>query len=156
MPTALADASDQSARAIRLQILHDMKRLRKWLILFVALIGCYFVVGLLLFRLPIGRKQRLQGAVWFKYFDLGDGSFRYWAWEAWPWGSKDLYLVDKRLLYVSKSDYQRLWAEDPFVLDKQSRTKKVVVAVYPVLLGGYGKAKVESIEEVQGTPLITK
>lgn len=133
-----------------------MKRLRSIALFLAALIGAYFSIGLVLFRLPIGTKQRIEGDVWFKYLDLGDGSLRHWTWEVWPWGSEDLFLVGDRLFRVSKADDRRVWADDPFLLEKRKMTKHVVVTAYPVLIGGYGRADVESILEVPGVPFITK
>jgi hypothetical protein len=125
-----------------------------------ALIGCltvgYFAIGGLLFRLPTGERQRFEGEVMWKLFGSGDGSMRYWLWEAWPWGGTSLFLVDERVFQISPRDDQRVWSEPWSVLDKQRRTKRVVLSAYPVIVGGYGRARVEEIIDVPGIPYVTK
>jgi hypothetical protein len=133
-----------------------MKRLRKIATLLAAVVGCYFIIGLLLYRCPIGKKQRFEGEVCFKYVDLGDGSFRRLTWEMWPWGSHNLSLVGEISFHISKSDALRIWADGPDALDEQKKTRRVILTAYPVLIGGYGRAAVGAINEVPGQPCVMK
>lgn len=133
-----------------------MKRLRKILALLVAVISCYFIFGLLLYRFPIGSKRQFTGEVCFRMIDLGDGSFRDLAWEMWPWGSCNLSLVGEMSFHVSKRDAFKIWGDGPEALDQRKKTRRVVLSAYPVLIGGYGRAVVQTIDEIPGHPLVMK
>ena len=92
----------------------------------------------------------------WQLLSLGGGSARHWLWEAWPWGAANLFLVDGRVLQISERDDALLWSEPWSVLEKELRTKRVIISAYPVLVGGYGLARIESIVDVDGIPLVSK
>jgi len=92
----------------------------------------------------------------WKLLGSSDESVRYWLWEAWPWGGTTLFLVDERVFQISRRDDRRVWAEPWSVLDKERRTKRVVLSAYPVIAGGYGPARIDEIIDVPGIPYVTK
>jgi hypothetical protein len=134
-----------------------MKRLGKVAVVVVCIAVGYFSIGALLFRLPVGQRSRFEGEVMWKLFtDSGESLARHWLWEVWPWGGTNLFLVDGRVFQISARDDKRVWSEPWSVLDKQRRTKRVILSAYPVIAGGYGCARVEEITDVPGVPYVTK
>lgn len=116
----------------------------------------YFTVGWLLFRMPFGAPQVIESEVRFKYLDFHFDMPRDLVWEIWPWGGSNLYLPDGRVFKVSKRDLDVVWLEDPHEMAKQNRTKKVMLEVRPVLVGGFGLAQVIYVTSVPGQPDIDK
>jgi hypothetical protein len=132
-----------------------MKILRRaFILLLVVAAGC-FILGFALFRMPVGKRVSIESEVKFKSFDLPIGTLRESYWE-YPLGNEHLYLADGSLFYVSKEDQERVWAEAPSKLRERRRTLKVVVSACPVLVGGFGKARIDQLVEMPGQPLMQK
>jgi hypothetical protein len=134
-----------------------MTRLTKLVLVGLMVPFTYAVLGIAIWRMPIGSKQVLRKEVRWKFLDLvPPDPVRGYVWEAMPWGSSTLYLADGGHLYVSERDLDLVWSISPFELEKRGRTKIATLSMYPVLAGGFTPARIERLEEVPGTPILDK
>ena len=59
-------------------------------------------------------------------------------------------------IYVGKRAFGKLWPEPPLEMSRKNYTIKARFKTYKLLLGGYAKASVISIEKLEENPIIRK
>ena len=119
---------------------------------------CIGIIGLLVcmlrYRLPAARPREVfEGEVHYRMIDV-DFSLRN-VYEQYV-GNRPLYLVDSPRFYLRARDKNRLWPESPLTMHEKNYTMKARLSVRPLLFGGYGFARLESLERVDIEPTIQK
>ena len=127
-----------------------------YIILYTVLaLGVFgMVLCMLRYRLPT-RKARVQfeGEVHYRMIDI-DFSLRN-VYEQYV-GNRPVYLLDSPRLYVRLRDKNRLWPESPLLMFDKQYTIKARLSARPLLFGGYGPARIESLEQLAIEPSIKK
>lgn len=132
-----------------------MKVLKRIVIILIASAGIGFVSSLIAFRFPASTEPDFfEGNVLYKFVEI-TGSYRQ-LFEELIMQNRTIRLVDDSIWYVSKSDYAKLWPENPHKMSKKNYTIKAKVKVQKLFFGGYSRAEVAEYEILNETPVIKK
>lgn len=128
--------------------------------LLVTLFLLVMVFNFIRYRLPKGKSVSLERKMVFQMIDIGQADgWRCNVFES-LLGKKRISVVDEHeqvtWFYVNQADFAQCWKTSPFKLQKQSQTLLLTLDVQPLLLGGYGPAKITNIEFINEMPMIRK
>lgn len=115
----------------------------------------YVCLFLLYYRLPSGSDVMIiTEDVFYKFIEL-EWTHRMFF-EAYVLQNSFVRLVDNSLWYVSKADKKRLWPESPHNMSEKGYTIQTTLKIQPLLFGGYGKARLETVERINKIPKTSK
>lgn len=115
----------------------------------------YVCLFLLYYRLPSGSDTMIiTDDVFYKFIEL-EWTHRMFF-ETYILQNSFVRLVDNSLWYVSKADKKQLWPESPHNMSEKGYTIRATLKIQPLLFGGYGKARLETVERINKIPKTSK
>lgn len=131
-------------------------KLSRWVGLrVIAVLGIYFVVCFVLYRLPASSEvEFIEGKVLYQLNESIESNRGFF--EEAVMQNRILRLRGKGLWYLSKSEHTKLWPEDPIEMYKQGYTMKAKLKVKKLLFGGYSNAELVKYDKVQEKPTVWK
>lgn len=126
----------------------------QFLIIALFLPFSWITISYLLYRLPASKKKRIFNAeVHFRFVNLGVSNRAVFENML---SNSLLHLVEQPSLYVSKSEYAKIWVESPHDLQKKGITLNVKLTASELLFGGYGVSEILAVHELQKDPVMSK
>ena len=110
-------------------------------------------------RIPVSKDIEIESRIRYQMVDIGQGDFLRNGIE-YKSDTKRVFLADTasniHWLYVSNSDFKKLWPESPQKMKENNYTIKAKFRTRKLLLGDYAVATVIKIDSITEPPLITK
>ena len=130
----------------------------KWVIVAITLSATlYFIFCYIRFRLPAGGAETIEGEIFYKFADAQPDPDHYrQTFEETFLGKSSIRLNDRSQWFVSKKDRNQAWPESPHAMLEKGYTMKVSLSAKPLRFGGYGPAKIISIEKIDKPPMVGK
>jgi hypothetical protein len=131
-------------------------KVSKWIGLrAIVVIVIYFIACFVLYRLPASSETEfLEGKVLYQLTETVATNRR--VFEESLMQNRILRMKDNSMWYVSKSNHEKLWPEDPISMYKKGYTFKVKLKVKKLLFGGYSKAEVVKYNKINEKPTVWK
>lgn len=131
-------------------------KLSRWIGLrVIAVVGIYFVVCFVLYRLPASSETEfVEGKVLYQLNETIDTNRGFF--EEALMQNQILRLKGKGVWYLSKGDHTKLWPEDPIEMYKQGYTMQAKLKVSKLLFGGYSDAELVKYEKLHEKPTVWK
>lgn len=108
---------------------------------------------------PTSKSIIVESRIRYQMIDIGQGDFVRNGIE-YKQRYKRIFLQDTangiHWLYVSSSDFKKLWPEPPFTMKEKNYTIKAKFKTYRLLDGEYAKATLLEYDSIEGCPMITK
>jgi len=121
----------------------------------IVVIVIYFIACFVLYRLPASSETEFfEGKVLYQLTETIATNRRFF--EESLLQNRILRMKSNRVWYVSKSDHEKLWPEDPISMYKKGYTFKVKLKVKKLLFGGYSKAEVVNYNKINEKPTVWK
>lgn len=118
-----------------------------------------FLVVYVGMRLPTSRSIIIESRIRYQMIDFGQGNFIRNGIE-YKLHNRRIFLQDTvngiRWLYISSSDFKKLWPEPPFKMQEKNYTMKAKFKTYKLLNGEYSKATLLELDSIPERPMITK
>jgi len=109
--------------------------------------------------IPTSKSIIVESRIRYQMIDIGQGDFVRNGIE-YKQRHKRIFLQDTangiHWLYVSSSDFKKLWPEPPFTMKEKNYTIKAKFKTYRLLDGEYAKATLLEYDSIEGCPMITK
>lgn len=121
----------------------------------IVVLGIYFVVCFVLYRLPASSDSEfIEGKILYQLNETIETNRGFF--EEALMQNKILRLKGNGLWYLSKSDHTKLWPEDPVDMYKQGYTMRAKLKVKKLLFGGYSNAELVEYDKLQEKPTVWK
>lgn len=135
---------------------HQLKIIGELVLLLLIGIVSYLLISIALYRLPdFNQSIKVESEIVFDFVDINISNRDFI--ETIILGNSVVSIVEGgQRFFVSKEDKKRLWAVSPHELKKRGVTLNVTLEVQPLLFGGYGRAHLITVQEVNSEPQITK
>ncbi|MEH8016143.1 hypothetical protein MN202_02755 [Rheinheimera muenzenbergensis] len=141
---------------LRLVVQHQLKIIGELVLLLLIGIMSYLLISIVLYRLPdFNQSIKIESEIVFDFVDINISNRDFI--ETIILGNSVVSIVEGgQRFFVSKEDKKRLWAVSPHELKKRGVTLNVTLEVQPLLFGGYGRAHLIAVQEVNSEPRLTK
>lgn len=132
-----------------------MRRIVNVLVI-VTLVAPLFWFGICwtMYRLPSQESANIfDGEIHYKFIELDLTNRGFFEGIC---SNRIARLEGNSMLYVSLSDHEKLWPENPHEMNKNGYSYRARLQASPLLFGGFGLAKVISVVRIEKKPMISK
>ena len=132
-----------------------MRKIVKALV--IATLGAplfWFGISWAMYRLPSQEGAYIfDGEIHYKFVELDLNNRGFFEGIC---SNRIARLEGNSMLYVSLSDHEKLWPENPHEMNRNGYSYRATLQASPLLFGGFGIAKVVSVVRIEKEPMISK